>query len=169
MSTITIPKYPAGGDATATPAAQKKLIDELRQKIVGGADFGQLARTYSQDSHNDTDGKWDWVERTLLDKSIAEVAFALKPGSVSRVVDIGPSFMLILCEAKRPGKAVPLEQVRGDIEKIIKQEKSRDALTSWLTTLARKASIQPDSIRDGYMKRLDKANANVPPPTSAGQ
>jgi peptidyl-prolyl cis-trans isomerase SurA len=159
MSTITIPKYPAGGDSSATPAAQKKLIDEVRQKVVGGADFGQLAKTYSQDSHTDTDGKWDWVERSLLDKGIAEVAFSLKPGSVSKVVDVGPSYMLILCEAKRPGNSTPLEQVRSDIEKAIKQEKSREALNSWLTALARKASIQPDSVRDGYLKRMDKVNA----------
>lgn len=161
MSTITIPKYPVGADANATPAAQKKLTEELRQQIVNGADFSQLAKAHSQDSHNDTGGKWDWVERSLLDKSIAEVAFALKPGSVSKVVDIGPSYMLILCEAKRPGNATPLEQVRGDIEKIVKQEKSREALNSWLASLARKASIQPDSVRENYLKRLDK-NTQVP-------
>jgi parvulin-like peptidyl-prolyl isomerase len=101
------------------------------------------------------------VERTLLDKSIAEVAFNLKPGAVSKVVDIGPSYMLILCEAERPGNATPLEQVRGDIEKLVRQEKSRQALNSWLATLARKASIQPDSVRDSYLKRLDR-NENDP-------
>jgi peptidyl-prolyl cis-trans isomerase SurA len=162
MSTITIPKYPAGSDAAATPAAQRKLLEEIRQKIVGGADFGQLAHTYSQDSHNDSDGKWDWVERSLLDKSIAEVAFSLKTGAVSKVVDIGPSYMLILCEAKRPGNMTPLEQVRADIEKVIKQEKSREALNAWLATLARKASIQPDEVRQNYLKRLDQNNAAAP-------
>jgi len=161
MSTITIPKYPVGADADATPTAQKKLIEEIRQKVLNGGDFSQLAKANSQDSHNDNGGKWDWVERNLLDKSIAEVAFSLKPGAVSKVVDIGPSYMLILCEAKRPGNAVPLDQVRGDIEKLVKGEKSRQALNSWLATLARKASIQPDSVRDSYLKRLDR-NENQP-------
>jgi parvulin-like peptidyl-prolyl isomerase len=157
MSTITVPKYPAGSsDTEAGPASQKKLIEEIRQKVANGADFGQLAHAYSQDSHNDTGGKWDWVERSLLDKSIADTAFSLKPGSISKVVDVGPSYMIILCEAKRPGNATPLEQVRPDIEKIVKSEKSREALNAWLAALARKASIQPDAVRDGYLKRLEK-------------
>jgi len=163
MSTITVPKYPVGADAEATPAAQKKLIEEIRQKVQNGADFSALAKSYSQDSHNDTGGKWDWVERTLLDKSIAETAFALKPGAVSKVVDIGPSFMIILCEAKRPGNQTPLEQVRPEIEKIIKAEKSREALTAWLAGLAHKANIQPDAVRDSYLKRLEKSNATPEP------
>lgn len=164
MSTLTIPKYP-GGDSAATPASQKKIIEEIRTKIAGGAEFAQMARTYSQDSRAANGGTWsgesgnaDFIERSSLDKSIAEVAFALKQGAVSQVVDIGPSYMLILCDAKRPGTSTPLDKVRPDIEKFIKSERGRGALNGWLASLARKSTIQPDSVRDTFLKRVSNKN-----------
>ncbi|MEI6535620.1 MAG: peptidylprolyl isomerase, partial [Verrucomicrobiaceae bacterium] len=164
MSTITIPKYPSG-DSAATPESQKKIIEELRTKITGGAEFAQMARTYSQDSRASNGGSWsgesgsaDFIERSTLDKSIAEVAFALKPGGISKVLEAGPSYMLILCEAKRPGTSTPLDKVRPDIEKFIKSERGRGALNSWLASLARKSTIQPDSVRDTFMRHVSNKN-----------
>ncbi|HEY2572698.1 MAG TPA: peptidylprolyl isomerase [Verrucomicrobiaceae bacterium] len=156
ISTITIPKYPVGGDAGVTVESQRKLAEEVRTKITGGGDFTQLAKTYSQDSHADQGGEWDWIERSQMDKKVAETAFSLKSGAVSKVVDVGTSYMIILCVAKRPGPEVPLEKVRPDIEKIIKTEKSRDAINGWLISLARKATILPVKVRDGFMSRLGK-------------
>ncbi len=101
ISTLTIPKYPIGGDATVTVENQKKLAEEVRAKITGGGDFTQLAKTYSQDSHSDQGGEWDWIERSQMDKKVAETAFSLKAGAISKVVDVGSSFMVILCVAKR--------------------------------------------------------------------
>ncbi len=164
MSTITIPKYPAG-DSAASPESQKKIIEELRTKITGGAEFAQMARTYSQDSRASSGGLWtgeagsaDFIERSTMDKSIAEVAFALKTGGISKVLDIGPSYMLILCEAKRPGTSTPLDKVRPDIEKFIKSERGRGALNGWLASLARKSTIQPDNVRDTFLRHVANKN-----------
>ncbi len=164
MSTITIPKYPSG-DSAASPESQKKIVEEIRTKISGGAEFAQMARTYSQDSRAANGGSWsgesgsaDFIERSTLDKSIAEVAFSLKPGGISKVLEIGPVYMLILCEAKRPGTSTPLDKVRPDIEKFIKAERGRGALNGWLVSIARKSTIQPDSVRDTFLKHVSNKN-----------
>jgi peptidyl-prolyl cis-trans isomerase SurA len=156
ISTITIPKYPIGGDASATVESQKKLAEEVRAKVSGGGDFTQLAKTYSQDSHADQGGEWDWIERSQMDKKVAETAFSLKAGAVSKVVDVGSSFMIILCVAKRPGPEVPIDKVRPEIEKVIKAEKGRDAINGWLVSLARKSTIQPDQVRSSFLARLGR-------------
>ena len=81
----------------------------------------------------------------------------VEAGAISKAVDVGNNFMIILCVAKRPGPEVPLEKVRPDIERLIKTEKGRDAINGWLISLARKSTIQPTPVRDSFMSRLGKA------------
>jgi peptidyl-prolyl cis-trans isomerase SurA len=140
ISTITIPKFT--GDAGTSPEKQKKLAQEIRAKITGGADFGTLAKTYSQDSRAEGGGTWDWMERKQMKKSMADAAFALKNGGISQVIDEETSFIIIYCEAKKLGDATPLEKVRPDIERVIDQQKSKESLDKWLADLRRKAVIK---------------------------
>jgi parvulin-like peptidyl-prolyl isomerase len=158
FSTITIPKYPVG-DANASPESQKKLAEEIRTKITNGADFASMAKTYSQDSRAEVGGDWGLQERATLSKEIADVAFALKTGSVSKVVDVDANYMIIFCEAKQPGNQEPLDKVRAQIEKVISAEMGREAVNRWLSGLAAKAVIQPDKVRNNFLAWLDKQEA----------
>jgi peptidyl-prolyl cis-trans isomerase SurA len=140
ISTITVSKY--SGDASATPSSQKRLAEELRAKVIGGADFAATARTHSQDSHAEDGGEWDWMERTQMKKSIADAAFAVKEGGISPVVEDEAAFIIIAVDAKKLGKAEPLENVRPQIERMIRQERSKKELDAWLESLRRKAVIK---------------------------
>jgi parvulin-like peptidyl-prolyl isomerase len=155
FSTITIPKYPIGSSG-ASPESQRKLAEEIRGKVTSGADFANLARTYSQDSRAETGGDWGLQERASLSKEIADVAFPLKVGGVSRVMEIGANYMIIYCEAKQPGNMEPLEKVRPQIERVIQNEQGRNAINRWLSGLAGKAVIQPDSVRKSFLDWLTK-------------
>jgi peptidyl-prolyl cis-trans isomerase SurA len=158
FSTITIPKYPVG-DVNASPESQKKLAEDIRKRISEGADFAQMAKNYSQDSRAEEGGDWGLQERETLSKEIAAVAFALKPGGVSAVVDIEANYMMIYCEAKQPGKLESIEKVRPQIEKVISAEMGRDAVNRWLSGLAAKAVIQPENVRVNFLKWLEKQEA----------
>ena len=72
ISTITIPKFT--GEPGSTPEKQQKLAQELRTKIVQGADFAAVAKTNSQDSHAENGGSWDWMSKTDLMPAIANAA-----------------------------------------------------------------------------------------------
>lgn len=162
FSTITIPKYPVG-DAGASPESQKKLAEEIRTKISNGADFPTMAKTYSQDSRAELGGDWGMQERAGLSPEIADVAFELKTGSVSRVTEVGSNYMIIFCEAKEPGNQEPLEKVRPQIEKVISSEMGRDAVNRWLSGLAAKAIIQPEGVRKNFLQWLGKENKSGSP------
>jgi peptidyl-prolyl cis-trans isomerase SurA len=160
FSTITIPKYP-GNDAGATPESQKKLAEDIRTQIKAGAAFAKLAAAHSTDAHAREGGDRGLQERTALGKEIADVAFSLKPGSISGVLDIETSYMIIFCEARQPGKQVPLEQVRPQIERLVSAAIGRQAVNQWLSGLARKAIIKPSSIRNDFLKWLDQQHPLV--------
>lgn len=140
ISTITIPKFT--GEAGSTPEAQKKLAEEIRAKVVGGADFATTAKTYSQDSRAESGGEWDWMERKLMDKTIADTAFKLKDGGVSEVVTTDAAYIIIYLAAKKPGAVTPLDKIRPEIERAIEAESAKENLEEWLESLRKKATIR---------------------------
>lgn len=140
ISTITIPKF--SGGAGATPEQQKKLAQELRTKIVNGADFGATAKAYSQDSRAENGGEWDWMAKTDMMPAIADAAMALKTGGISQVIDMETSYIIVSCDAKKLGTAPSLESKRVEIERMISQEKSKAAIDSWMESVRKKHVIK---------------------------
>ena len=140
ISTISVPKFT--GEAGSSPEKQRKLAEEIRAKVVGGADFAATARTYSQDSRAEFGGAWDWMPRTELDPMIANTAMGLKTGGISQVLDKETNYIIVACDAKKLGAAPPMDKVRGDIQKMIEQEKSKKAVDEWMEQLRKKAVIR---------------------------
>lgn len=140
ISTITVPKFTA--DPSATAESQRRVAQELRAKVMAGANFAEVARTHSADSRAEDGGEWPWMERTQMKKSIADAAFAVKQGGISPVVEDEAAFIIIAVDAKKLGTPEPLEKVRPMIERQIRQERSKDALDAWLESLRRKAVIK---------------------------
>ena len=140
ISTISVPKFT--GEAGSTPEKQRKLAEESRAKVVGGADFAATARTYSQDSRAEFGGAWDWMPRTELDPMIANTAMGLKTGGISQVLEKETNYIIVACDAKKLGAAPPMDKVRGDIQKMIEQEKSKKAIDEWMEQLRKKAVIR---------------------------
>ena len=122
--------------------SRRKMIEEIRQKIVEGAEFGDLARMYSEDSTQEAFGDWGWIDRKKLNENLTKVAFALKPGQMSQVVELGGSYYLLLCEAKKQSSMKPLKELRGEIEKALLQTERQKQQQEWLAKLRKKAFIK---------------------------
>lgn len=140
ISTITIPKF--SSDAGATPASQRKLADEIHAKLLKGADFATMAKTYSADSSAANGGAREWMARDQLNAGIANIAFGLKTGGISPVLDDGASFLIITCDAIKYGASKPLSEVRPDIERAVSSEKSKKVIDKWMDDLRKKATIK---------------------------
>lgn len=122
--------------------SRRKMIEEIRQKIVAGAEFGDLARMYSEDSSQEQYGDWGWIDKKKLNESLTKIAFALKPGEMSQVVELGGSYYLLYCEAKKAATVKPLKDVHDEIEKALLQADRQQQQTDWLAKLRRKAYIK---------------------------
>jgi peptidyl-prolyl cis-trans isomerase SurA len=140
ISTITIPKFT--GEAGSTPEKQRKLAQDLRNKIVSGGDFAATAKAYSQDSHAETGGSWDWMAKTDLMPAIANAAMELKTGGISPIIDQESNYIIVSCDAKKLGTAPTLESKRPEIEKMINQEKSKANIDKWMETVRKKHVIK---------------------------
>ncbi len=127
------------------PAGENKsqTADEIRQKLVDGAEFDRMAEMYSEDEGTrDTGGDWGWIEHGTLNEQLASVAFSLKPGQVSPVVKLGESYYIMLVEAKKNASVKPIGEVRDEIERNLIQQERMKAQQRWLDTLRAKSYIK---------------------------
>jgi peptidyl-prolyl cis-trans isomerase SurA len=126
----------------AENTSKKKMIEEIREKIVGGAEFGDLARMYTEDSTQESYGDVGWIDRKHFNEELTKVAFSLKPGEMSQVIELGGSYYLLFCEAKKQASVKPLKEVRPEIEKALLQAERQKQQQDWLFKLRKKAYIK---------------------------
>ena len=130
-------------DGSDNPVEAKRLMaKEIREKLSGGADFAGMAQMYSDDSTADFGGDWGWIDERTLTSSLNKIAFALQPGALSDVVQVGDTFYIMKVEAKKPGIVQPLAEVREEITKKLIEEERIRMQDSWIDTLREKAYVK---------------------------
>jgi len=115
---------------------------EILAEIKNGAAFSEMAKIYSEGSQKNQGGDWDWVERSVLRKDLAAVAFSLKPGQVSDVINTPESVYLMLVEQTRPSHVKPLGEVQDEIEKNLRTQEQSRLEKQWIDGLKKKTFIR---------------------------
>src|SRR5450432_2500354 len=131
-----------GREDSGAAAAQKTMAEEIRGKLITGADFDKMAQMYSEDSTRDLGGDWGWIDEKTLSAPLTEVAFKLKPGEISKIVDLGGNHYILKVEARQGGEVKPLKDVRADIERKLQQDQAQQLQEHWLASLRSKAYIK---------------------------
>ena len=119
-----------------------RLAGEILAQIKGGATFQEMASIYSQDSQRSQGGDRGWVERSFLRKELADIAFALKPGQVSDVIDMPEACYIMLVEQARPAHVKPLNEVRDDVELTLRTQAQKQLEQQWIEQLKKKTFIR---------------------------
>lgn len=123
-------------DPNAKPAEKKKAKHEA-DKILAlvkkpGADFGAIAKVHSKGPEAGRDGDLGMFGRNHMSPEFDKVAFALKPGEVSSVVETKLGYEIILLQTHKPERKKPLEEVRETIQHALvsrqRNDKRRDAM-----------------------------------------
>jgi len=122
----------------------KKQAEEVLSKLNGGASFAEMASVYSQGSQRNQGGDWGWVPKfdtdgkPVLRKELADVAFTLKVGEKSDVIETPTADYLMLVEDRRSSHVKPLKDVRDDIEKTLQTEERSRLRKQWIDRLRKK-------------------------------
>jgi parvulin-like peptidyl-prolyl isomerase len=115
-----------------------KLAGEILGKIKEGASFEEMARIYSDGPQRARGGSWDWVERSVLRKELADIAFSLKPGQHSDVVEIPDAYYIMLVDDARPAHTKPLVEVREQVERVLTLAEQKRLEDQWIDKLRKK-------------------------------
>lgn len=126
-----------------TGANKRQVAEEIRGKLAEGADFDRMAQMYSEDaSTQEVGGDWGWIERNTLNEALTKVAFSLKPGEISPVVEIENTYYIMMVEARKNAQVKPIAEVREEIEKNLIQQERMKAQERWIDSLRQKAYIK---------------------------
>ncbi len=91
-------------DSTARVRARAKA-ESLLVLLRGGADFAEMARQVSDDSASRAaGGELGWFRRGVMVKEFEQVAFSLRPGTMSQVVETDFGFHIIKVERTQPAE-----------------------------------------------------------------
>jgi len=114
--------------------ADAGLAEELRTQIMGGADFAQLAQTYSLDlSTRPAGGDLGWfAPGTLTTPEVEAAAFALQPGEVSATVQSALGHHLVQV----------IERGEHQLSPETWRRLRREAVEAWLAEARGQATIE---------------------------
>ena len=119
----------------------KALAQEILGKIKEGATFAEMATIHSSGSKAKQGGDWGWVENSVppvLRKELNDIAFTLKKGDVSGVIDTPEACYLMLVEDTRSSHTRSLGDVRQEIEKSLLLEERNRLEKQWIDKLKKK-------------------------------
>lgn len=123
------------------PAA-KALAEEILAKLKEGVSFAEMATVNSQGSARGQGGDWGWVERPVLRSELADVAFKLKPGQYSGVIETPEACYLMLVEEAKVAHYKPLNDMRPEIEKNLILEERGRLEKQWIERLRKKTFVR---------------------------
>ena len=138
--TITAEKYQLAQILTAVPAnsppdqveAARKKAEDLHKKAVTGADFGDLARQFSDDDSKSKGGELGEFSPSELNDSIAAAVAKLKAGDISDVVRTQYGFHIIKVEAHQKPGSQSLADVKPQIREKLLTEAAKGQFQKWV-------------------------------------
>jgi parvulin-like peptidyl-prolyl isomerase len=119
-----------------------QLAEEIVTKLKDGADFKEMATVYSSGSQRGEGGDWGWGTRSSLRKELADVAFTLKAGEFSPVIDTPNACFIMLVEESKLAHVRPLSEVRDEIEKNLAIEEQSRLADQYINKLKKKTFIR---------------------------
>lgn len=118
-------------------ASKLVLADSIYQLIADGADFAELARTYSDDANSrESGGELGWYAADDLLPEFVDALTDLEIGQVSRPVASEFGYHLIKLEEKRPSSSIDLEEDYDTLEEMARRDKTRRQLEEWLNRIS---------------------------------
>jgi peptidyl-prolyl cis-trans isomerase SurA len=147
--------------ASSSDSAAVSQLREIKDMLQAGANFSELAAEYSQDpGSRQTGGDLGFVSRGSLVPEFEEVAFALEPGELSRIVKTDFGYHLIKLEERRGEKIhvrhilLTPEATESDIQSV------RDELNALRTEVIQGAAFDSlaQEVSDDADVTLNKGN-----------
>jgi peptidyl-prolyl cis-trans isomerase C len=127
----------------ADPAAQARVMLSA---------FSEAAKQYSEDGTAPHGGDLGWFERGKMDKTFEDVAFGLKPGTMSDPFETRFGFHIIYVEAHKAPRTTPFDEAKRSIRDKLIGEHTGDIMQT-VTKLtdelksSSKVALYPDNIR----------------------
>ncbi len=131
----------AQGDEAERVQARAKL-QSLRDEITAGTAFADLAKLHSQGPEAAEGGAIGWQQPGDLVEPLNTAAFALPAEGLSEVIDSQFGVHLLKVDKHEQAGTATLNEVRLDIEKILRQNAAKKKYDIWLADLRKRSRVR---------------------------
>ncbi|BBG66101.1 peptidyl-prolyl cis-trans isomerase PpiD [Hydrogenimonas sp.] len=119
-----------------------KRAQEALDKIKNGENFADIASKYSNAMSRIKGGDMGFVHKGMLDEPIEKVAYSLKKGEVSDIVETPKGFYIIKLEEISPAVQLDFDQVKENLKKELKSKYENRKLEAILKQMRQSAEIK---------------------------
>jgi parvulin-like peptidyl-prolyl isomerase len=116
-------KVPAGAGPAERDAARKAL-DRVRERLLAGADFAEAALRESDSQTRYQGGAMGAIPPGVLQPAVERIAFALREGELSPVIETDDGFTLLRCDGIVEARVMPEDEARTRIRQGLFTRKS---------------------------------------------
>jgi len=129
---------------------------EIEKVLKAGGNFEDLAKKHSIDGAAAKGGDLGWFSKGSMLPDFEKVAFSLKEGSISGIVQTKFGYHIIKATGKRPAGIRSFEEVKDQIKAAIAPEKQQETFKKLKEDLKKEAKI---SIKEDALKGLKSSKA----------
>jgi len=129
-------------DQKKVAEAQGRADDILKQ-LKNGASFDELAKKYSEDTGSaNVGGSLGWIGKGQMTPEFEKAAYSLSKGQISDVVKTPDGFHIIRLDDKQEAHTKSLDEVKSQIEPIVKHQKAQQMVQQQAEQLLKQAQAQ---------------------------
>ena len=126
-------RHPASRGVRVIAVASRAEAGRIERKLRGGADFAELARTFSNDPTTAPDGGRATFTRGQTLPALIAAAFRLKTGEVSPPVHTVNGWNVIEATGPlKPDSVTPFESVKPTIDSLLLQQAKQRTMSTWV-------------------------------------
>ena len=123
--------------------SQVKLMENIREKLINGADFAEIAKTYSEDDSTSVNGgvigefaDGDYPE--MFKKDIKEIDV----GEYTEIIREGDLLYLFTKTRKVPEREYTYDEVYDQLREMLLTQKQQELYSDWIKELKKQAYVE---------------------------
>ena len=133
---------PDNADAAAKAKARAQA-EQVLKDLKAGKDFAALAKQHSSDPGSAANGgDLGYFQQGQMVGPFNDVAFSLKPGATSDIVETQFGFHIIRVADRQAARTVPLEEVRPQVEQYLQNMNRQQQTEAFVDALKAKGKIE---------------------------
>ncbi len=129
----------SGGDSARE--VRLSLARELESRLLGGTDFADLAREFSDSKDSENGGDLGYVGRDILLKQVETAAFSMNPDDPPAIVETPFGVHLLRVKARKEERLIPFEEAEQRIKTHLKEEARNSGANEKIQALLKTATI----------------------------
>ncbi len=146
------------GKSPEEVASVERKADDLRNRVVKGEEFNEIAKHFSEGSTAKDGGLLGTFERGQLDKQLEDVVFKMNKDQITDVIQTKSGFEVLKVEAHFEAGLQPQDKVENEIMNRIYAQKMQPTMRDYLGQLREQSYVM---VKPGYTDSAAVAGASV--------